>query len=282
MHSLDITMPIHCYRFGLMKQVKQWDTTGEKTITKNLFIMLTEGSACFCVNGQECHLQVGSVLIIPAHTPYTTATEDFCSYFYFHFSGAMEPCPFPIERIQQPRSFSQDLAPIEYDRIYLPHFITLERDFNRIHHRLINCTEYASHGTHAGRLLLNNEIYKILLTIAEIVELEQKQNTLPLTLDKIILYIRKNLTKPLSLKNICDNCNISPSYVERLFKKHLGMTVTEYINTEKLYFACELIRSSQLNLTEIAAYLGYSDVSYFSRRFKRKFGKSPSQMFPRK
>lgn len=55
------------------------------------------------------------------------------------------------------------------------------------------------------------------------------------------------------------------------------MTVTEYINNEKLYYACELIRNTSMNISEIADYLGYSDVFYFSKLFKKKFGISPSR-----
>ncbi len=281
MYTLDISQPINCTRFGLMKQVRQWDTTGTKHVTKNMFILLTEGSADFCVDGTNRHLESGDVLIIPANTPYTTTTPDFCSYYFCHFLGQLTPCEFFSDQIRQQRSPSSDLEPIVYDKIYLPAYLALDKHFNRIHHRMINCEEYRSHGTHVGRLLFNAEFYKILLTVAEIIEFQQ-QISFPSTLERITRYIKQNLTKPLGLKTICKDCNISPSYVERLFKKHLNMTVTEYINTEKLYFACELISSSNLNLTEIAAYLGYSDVSYFSRRFKRKFGKSPSQMFPKK
>ena len=64
--------------------------------------------------------------------------------------------------------------------------------------------------------------------------------------------------------------------------KHLNMTVTEYINSEKMYYACELIQSTPLNLSQISTHLGYSDVSYFSRIFKKKFGKAPSKLFPKK
>jgi AraC-like DNA-binding protein len=281
MYAIDISKQITCTRFGLMKQVDRWDTVGEKNVTKNMFILLIEGTAVFCLNGTPYHLKQGDMLLIPANTPYTTETSSFCSYYFCHFRCNVMESEFPDDWIRKPYSFSQDLEPIDYDYIYLPTHMELGKHFNRIHHRLINCEEYRMHGTHTGRLLLDTEFYRILLTLAEIVEYQQ-QAVHPSTLGKIHLYIKQNLTKPLSLQTICKDCNISPSYVERLFKKYMGCTVTEYINNEKLYFACELIRSAHLNLTEIAAYLGYSDVSYFSRRFKRKFGKSPSQMFPKK
>jgi AraC-like DNA-binding protein len=79
---------------------------------------------------------------------------------------------------------------------------------------------------------------------------------------------------------LCRACEISESYAERLFKKHFGITATEYIHNEKLYYACELLRNTGLNISAIADYLGYTDVFYFSRRFKRKFGVSPTKMFP--
>ena len=109
--------------------------------------------------------------------------------------------------------------------------------------------------------------------------MEKMHNHMPTVLEKMIIYIKKNLTKPISLSDVSSQCSISAPYAARLFKKNLNMTATEYINGEKLYYACELIKNTSMNMSEIADYLGYCDVFYFSKLFKRKFGKSPSTYY---
>lgn len=281
MYRLNVSTPISCTRFGLMKQVQQWDSLGVKHVTKNMFILLTEGTAKFRVGGTPYTLKPGDILIIPANIPYTTQTEAFCSYYFCHFYADLSLCEtLPTWEIHA-RHTDFDLNKVQISTVYLPEYMPLGENFSRVHRRLINCTEYRSHNTIAGRLLFENEFYKILLTIAELVELGQR-DSIPSSLERIILYIKKNLTNPIPLTTLCDECNISASYAERLFKRHLNMTVTEYINSEKLYYACELIQSTPLNLSQISAHLGYSDVSYFSRIFKKRFGKAPSKLFPKK
>lgn len=278
MYSLDISHALNCSRFGRMEQVSGRKMVDMKTEDENIFIMLTEGVACFCVDGVEQRLEQGSVLLIPAHTPYTADTDDFFSCYYCHFSGQMEPCEIPMQQLRQPKSFEPGLTPVDDLHICLPAVTALEEHVNRIRRWLIQCTEYAASGTHAGRLLINTEFYKILLTLSDMIE-QKQQVSVPSTINRILLYIRQNLTQPLGLRHICEAFRLSPSYVERIFKAHLNMTVTEYINDEKMRLACELIQSSPLNLTQISKRLGYGSVSYFTRRFKRKFGQSPTQMF---
>lgn len=278
MYVLDISHAINCSRFGRTEQVRYREMTDVKTEEENLFIMLTEGTACFCVDGVEWRLRQGSVLLIPAHTPYTANTDDFFSCYYCHFSGQMEECRRVSKRLRKEKSFESGPAPVDDSYIYLPAVTMLEEQTNRILHWLIQCTEYAASGTRIGRLLINAEFYKILLTLSDMIEREE-QTSVPSTIHRIQLYIRRNLTQPLGLRHICEVFRLSPSHVERLFKTHLNMTVTEYINDEKMRLACELIQSSPLTLTQISKRLGYSSVSYFTRRFKRKFGQPPTKMF---
>ena len=98
-------------------------------------------------------------------------------------------------------------------------------------------------------------------------------------IEKMRLYIRKNITRNLTLEEISSNCSISTSYASRIFKKHTNITIKEYINNEKLYYARELLQNTSMNISEISNYLGYCDAFYFSTLFKRKFGKSPKQFF---
>ena len=278
MYSLDISQPIHCYRFGRMKQKTGWEHPGFRSIAHNLFVFLIAGAADFHVNGNNHPVTAGDVLIIPANTRYKAHTDTFCEYYFFHFDGCIRESEFP-DRPPLPRRFSFDLPAIADEHIYFPPQLAAGQDLRRIYNSIITCTELHARGTHTGRRMLECEFLKILLTLADITEARHQANTLPATLDRIIVYIKKNLTQPIGLDDICKNCQISASYAGRLFKKHLHTTVTEYINNEKLYYACELMRDTGMNLTEIADYLGYCDVFYFSKRFKRKFGKSPSQMF---
>ncbi len=276
MYILDISKTIHCYRFGRMKQKKGWERSDFRSIEQNLFILLIDGQADFQAAGKDYTLQPGDVLIIPADTRYKAYTEDFCEYYFYHFDGEIRQAERP-PRSPLPHRFSFDLPITSDPYIYFSDHTQTTQNFRRLYNSVIACIDYHARGSRTGQQLLECEFLKILLMLSDIEE-RQQNSVLPTVLSRMIVFIKKNLTRPLGVEDICADCGISPSYAGRLFKKHLNMTVTEYINSEKLYYARELISDTGMNLSEIADYLGYCDVYYFSKRFKRKFGKSPSAL----
>lgn len=93
---------------------------------------------------------------------------------------------------------------------------------------------------------------------------------------KSIDFINKNIDRKINVQIIADSIPISSSYLSKIFKKHMDMTLVDYINNTKLEKSKELIRSSNYTFTEIADLLGYSSIHYFSNQFKAKYGVSPS------
>ena len=280
MYALDIAQTISCHRFGRMKQKKGWGRLGFNENTTNLLVFVIDGRAEFWVADSRFSLEAGHILLVPARTPYKAYTEDFCEYFFFRITGVLEPCPEPVYLPVAPREFSFDLPKPEQKKAYIPGYVVDSERFGRIYGCILSCTEYSARTTHAARALLDAEFLKILLILGEITEQQSGNTPTPAALSKMLIYIKKNLTRPITLAQLCMECGLSESYAERLFKKYFGITATEYIHNEKLYYACELMRNTSLNVSSVAHYLGYTDVFYFSRRFKRKFGVSPTKMFP--
>lgn len=70
---------------------------------------------------------------------------------------------------------------------------------------------------------------------------------------------------------------IGVSQLKKLFRKHRGGGVMECFNLMKINTAKQLIRNQQMNFTQIADYLGYTSVHYFSRNFKNITTMSPSE-----
>lgn len=68
----------------------------------------------------------------------------------------------------------------------------------------------------------------------------------------------------------------SPNHAAALFRQATGQTISEYVHAARMRTAVYMLTESLLNVTEIAEYLGYSDVSYFQRMFKRLVGVPPS------
>jgi len=93
---------------------------------------------------------------------------------------------------------------------------------------------------------------------------------------KTIEYIHNNIDKRITLSDISQYVFISQSYLSRIFKKQMGVTLVEYINHLKLEKSKDLIRTGKYSLTQIADMLGFTSVHYFSRQFKEKYGISPS------
>ncbi len=74
-------------------------------------------------------------------------------------------------------------------------------------------------------------------------------------------------------------CHISPSRLSRLVKAELGMTITQAVAERLAIEARYRLRSGEKSVKEIAYDLGFSDPLYFSRFFKRHFGKAPTTYF---
>lgn len=83
--------------------------------------------------------------------------------------------------------------------------------------------------------------------------------------------------KDLSIKVLADHVGLSPTYLSTLFKKETGSTIGQYLMDVRMDRAKQLMKDPSRKLYEIAEAVGYEDVGYFTRVFKRSFGQTPSE-----
>lgn len=95
-------------------------------------------------------------------------------------------------------------------------------------------------------------------------------------LNEIIIYINNNIYKALSIDEICHKFSISRSSMQTLFKENLNIAPKHYINELKLSKSKLLIKEEKHTISEISVLLGFGSIHYFSRKFKQRFGVSPS------
>ena len=90
-------------------------------------------------------------------------------------------------------------------------------------------------------------------------------------------YINTHLDLDLKLAELSWIVQISPYHFLRLFKKSLGITPHQYILQQRIDRAKYLLRSSNLDIAEIAFKVGFCDASHLNRCFKNSLGMIPSQ-----
>ncbi len=102
-------------------------------------------------------------------------------------------------------------------------------------------------------------------------------------INQICRYILENIDEEhsmkgeLSLKAVADALYINKSYISEAFKQKTGMSFTEYLTIVKMERAKKLIADGRLKTYEIAGQLGFKDIEYFSRLFKKYIGFSPTE-----
>lgn len=77
---------------------------------------------------------------------------------------------------------------------------------------------------------------------------------------------------------IVEEANVSKSYMWKCFKKHLGMTPTEYINSIRLDYAYEKIKQKDIKIGDVAAMSGFNSYGYFVKSFVDKYGVKPKDI----
>lgn len=97
--------------------------------------------------------------------------------------------------------------------------------------------------------------------------------------EKARIYIQAHYMEgDLSITDISEELYINQTYLRKMFKEEMGMTLLEFITKYRMHMAKQLILTTDYSLTQIAEKVGYNDVSYFSKCFKRYYKVSPKHM----
>lgn len=94
-------------------------------------------------------------------------------------------------------------------------------------------------------------------------------------IDQIINYIHENYNKPVTNNDIGSHFNFHPVYINRLMIKHTGTSLHQYLINYRISIAINLLQNSGKSVTEIAYNVGFKDINYFSKYFKKTVGLSP-------
>ncbi len=93
---------------------------------------------------------------------------------------------------------------------------------------------------------------------------EEFQKLLP-----ALKYLNTHYKERISSQDIAQQVNFNSIYLERIFKKALGITISDYINTLRINEAKRLLCSSHMTCVEIAEQCAFSSITYFNKIFRK-------------
>lgn len=100
--------------------------------------------------------------------------------------------------------------------------------------------------------------------------------------EQAVKYIDIHYAEKMNLKSLSAQFGINADYFSSIFKKELGITFTKYLATLRLNHACRMLKETDISIEEIAKSVGYSDLQYFYRVFKKEFNYTPMEFRSRK
>ena len=90
-------------------------------------------------------------------------------------------------------------------------------------------------------------------------------------------YIYAHIKERITIEDLAAHTQLSTSYLSRLFKEEIGISVSDYIREKKVEKAQNLLKYCDFSLIEIANYLSFSSQSHFIQSFKKLVGMTPKK-----
>ncbi|MCK9479233.1 MAG: AraC family transcriptional regulator [Firmicutes bacterium] len=108
----------------------------------------------------------------------------------------------------------------------------------------------------------------------KVVAIQNKSRKTNEKIREIAEFIKNNYNEKITLKLLAEKFYLSPCYISRMFKKHMGVSLIQYINQIRIAKAQYLLLSTN-NITAIAFTTGFDSLTHFDRTFKQILGISP-------
>lgn len=221
-------------------------------------LYLLRGTLAVPLGDTETEIGEGSVIFFPPRTPYQytfRGSEEGIFYLWVHFTGYEVPALLDTLGLSSlPR-----VANIGYSE-------QITADFNRMF------SDYAKAGKFRD-IALAATLSCILTEIARHIAMAGNGERL----SKSLTYIHLHYTEKIRVEELAKLEAISPSRYSDLFRHITGRPPIDYIISLRLKHAASLLETTNLPIGEVSETVGFSDVHFFSKLFKKRTSLPPSE-----
>lgn len=170
--------------------------------------------------------------------------------------------------------------PLLANEISLPAFITPSlKNYKEIVSCIDEADEICKTYPKAYQFALKSQLFRffylLISTCSTTVSHKKDRRTLD-KMKQIIKYIECNYMEKITITAIANEAGFSSSHFMKYFKNTMGTSFIEYLNEYRLTMASRLLLSSDASILDIANEVGFDNLSYFNRLFKKRFLTTPS------
>ncbi len=94
---------------------------------------------------------------------------------------------------------------------------------------------------------------------------------------RILMFIQQNYGKNCTLDDLSKSTGYDYSYLSRYFKRIVGMSFNDYVNSVRISHACYLLTNTDYNILSVCTECGFKSLRSLNRNFKEQLGESPSE-----
>lgn len=260
-----LTSDLVVHSMGYFPKAENHFISRESGCGEHILIYCTKGEGWFVLNGKKHIVRENNFFVLPAEIPhkYGSSKDNPWFIYWVHFKGKKSEAiceklqgvlPIGIgdnSRINDRINYFDELLNVMESEITESTINYINLSFNHLISTFLYIPAY--------RLAKYSKI--------------KAEKTFFISLATHYMY--ENLENKLTLKDLATYFGYSESYFYRLFFKEIQYAPVEYFNQLKIQRACQLLKSTNMKISQIAVKLAFDDPYYFSRIFKKTVGKSP-------
>lgn len=228
----------------------------------NKIYFICEGEGWIKIGDTNFYPKPGEIFFIPADTlhSFSTISENTYTKYWCHFTSNIAFAPL-------------------FQYFKLPFFANAENsdELKSAFKKLVSSYKSVSA---SSKVRSKAAVLEIISCVIDLFLSDGTEYVTPLSLRRlqnIIHYIDDHLSKDLTIEELSQIMHFHPNYFIKYFKSHLGLSPIQYINKRRLEKAKYLISNTDMTLGEVAHSSGFSDLSHFSKSFKKHTGVTPKK-----
>lgn len=230
-----------------------------------LLIYITQGNGIQTLNGKQIPFSEGDMFLLSPTDFHKNTVADGCTYNYYGVK-------FPFELLNKRLSGLFEISE-------LPIAITVpERSRASVRDVFERLIEESANGASriANKIYLQNMVEELIIIALRELPRDRLESTSEF-LNRSLGYLYSHFFENITVNDVAEHIGYTANYFNFKFKEEVGIPLGEYLRNLRLTYSENLLKSSEMSVTEIALESGFGNLSYYSRVFKECYGISPKE-----